>query len=40
MFIDEDRLAELSDKKVDVVIVGTGPAGISIALELESLNVD
>ena len=38
MFITENELNNLS-KTISVVIVGTGPAGISTALELESLGV-
>lgn len=34
MFIDSNKIAELADNKVDVVVVGAGPAGIALSLKL------
>lgn len=34
MFIDTDKLEQLANNKVDVVIVGAGPAGITLSLKL------
>jgi len=40
VFISPSELKELNRNKVSVVIVGAGPAGITIAMELETLGID
>lgn len=36
MFVDAEELRRLSNHGADVVVVGAGPAGITLALELAS----
>jgi choline dehydrogenase-like flavoprotein len=40
LFLTTDELKLHVSKKISVIIVGAGPAGITIAMELESLGVD